>query len=257
MKKVNLSFFSLFLLLASSYSHAVDPSDTALIQRLNDELGMKWVKVEPGCFYMGSPDSEVGRFDNEHYQKICLKKAFYMSQTEVTQQQWYQVVATQPSYFSDCGEHCPVESVSWNDVHSFMDTLYLKYHRHFQLPSEQQWEYAARTGAKSAVANQQLTTTDCEYDKNLDAVAWYCYNAKNRTHPVAMKQPNAWGLYDMQGNVWEWVESLYTDDKKQYRVFRGGSMDDNARAQRLASRRRRDADSKHHYLGFRVIFLSR
>jgi len=235
-------------------------------QQLNlikDELNMEFIIIKAGCFFMGSPDSEKGRFTNETLFRSCLSKDYLIAKTEITQKQWTTIMAQNPAYFSQCGEQCPVESISWNDIQQYLKKLSQQYSLHFRLPTEQQWEFAARAGNQGAVANHQLKVINCDNDENLNAIAWYCFNSQAHTHPVAQKKANAWGLYDMQGNVWEWVADIYQQNPKNtlppekisnsFHVFRGGSIDDNARAQRLASRRKRPADSRQHYLGFRLL----
>jgi len=123
-----------------------------------------------------------------------------MQTTEVTQGQWRAVMGSNPAYFQNCGDDCPVEQVSWDDIQTFIAVLNTRGEGIYRLPTEAEWEYAARAGSTAALANGGTTVTDCSYDQNLDAMGWYCGNAASKTHPVAQKQPNAWGLYDMHGN---------------------------------------------------------
>ena len=149
------------------------------------EFAFRWCPA--GTFTMGAPTSEEGLY-NETQHEVTLTKGFWMLETEVTQKQWKAVMGTNPSFFK--GDDLPVESVSWNDCQEFCEKTGL------QLPTEAQWEYACRAG-----------TTDA-YAGNLDEMAWYYSNSGNKTHPVGTKKPNAWGLYDMHGNVWEVVSGL-------------------------------------------------
>ena len=135
-----------------------------------------------------------------------------MGKTEVTQGQWRAVMGNNPSSFKNCGDNCPVENVSWNDIKDFIQKLNVKTGKQYRLPSEAEWEYACRAGGQHRYCGSN----------NLDAVAWYEGNSGGSTHPVAGKQPNAFGLYDMTGNVWEWVEDCYSGDCAN-RVLRGGS----------------------------------
>ena len=162
----------------------------------------------------------------------------------MTQEQWQAVMGTNPSRFPGDPKR-PVESVSWNDAQEFLRQLSEKEGKLYRLPTEAEWEYAARAGSKA---------TYCFGDdaKLLREYAWYGENSGNRTHPVGQLKPNAWGLYDMHGNVWEWVQDWYTADYYQqsafidlqgpeergYRVLRGGSWVDEAGNVRVAYRRR-------------------
>ena len=132
-----------------------------------------------------------------------------MQTTEVTQGQWRSVMGSNPSDFANCGNNCPVENVSWDDIQSFITAMNQRGDGTYRLPTEAEWEYAARAGSTSAFANGGISVTDCSYDPNLDAMGWYCGNASSTTHSVGGKQPNAWGLYDMHGNVWEWCQDWY------------------------------------------------
>jgi formylglycine-generating enzyme required for sulfatase activity len=153
-----------------------------------------------------------------------------------------------PSYFSSCGEDCPVERVSWEDVQEFIRRLNQRENSNrYRLPTEAEWEYAARAGSTTAFANGEIRDTGCR-DPNLDKIGWYCGNSGEKTHPVARKQPNAWGLHDMHGNVWEWCRDWEGDYPSaavtdptgplsgEYRVVRGGSWTRGARRCRSAFR---------------------
>jgi formylglycine-generating enzyme required for sulfatase activity len=178
-----------------------------------------------GTFQMGSTN---GNSDERPVHTVNITKAFYMQKTEVTQGQWRAVMGTNPSWFSDCGDTCPVEQVSWNDIQGFLTALNaMDPGKNYRLPTEAEWEYAARAG----------TTGDYGGTGVLDQMGWYSDNSGSQTHPVAQKQPNHWGLYDMHGNVWEWVQDWYsatyysvspTNDPQgpatgTSRVLRGGS----------------------------------
>ncbi|MFC1816055.1 formylglycine-generating enzyme family protein [Thermodesulfobacteriota bacterium] len=108
------------------------------------------------------------------------------------------------SYFKNCGDDCPVENVSWSDAQEFIRKLNQRESSGtYRLPTKAEWEPAARAWSDTAFANGGISELKCGYDNNLDAMGWYCGNANRKTHAVAQKQPNAWGLYDMHGNVWE------------------------------------------------------
>jgi len=195
-----------------------DPSNSVMIkteivpvkEQIIKSLGMTFVYISQGSFMMGSPTDELGRWDNEIQHQVTLTKGYFMQTTEVTQGQWKAVMGSNPSYFQNCGNDCPVEQVSWNDVQEFIELLNQKESTNkYRLPTEAEWEYAARAGSSSAFANGNISEKYCDYDPNLDAMGWYCGNAERKTHLVAQKQPNAWGLYDMHGNVWEWCHDWY------------------------------------------------
>ena len=215
-------------------------------------LGMTFVRIPAGTFMMGSPEDELGAYEDEWPRhEVTLTQEFYMMTTEVTQAQWETVMGSNPSYRDECGGSCPVEMVSWNDIQDFIAALNALDGRTYRLPTEAEWEYAARAGTTTAFYNGDITETGCGFDPNLDAIGWYYGNSGSTTHPVAQKQPNAWGLYDMAGNVWEWVEddghssydgapvdgSAWVDSPMASdRVIRGGSSHDDARKCRSASR---------------------
>jgi formylglycine-generating enzyme required for sulfatase activity len=189
---------------------------------------------------MGSPPAEPGRRDNENQRRVVLSRGYYLQTTEVTQGQWKTVMGTNPSRFKDCGDDCPVERVSWNDIQSFIRKLNKRggniFHR---LPTEAEWEFAARDrGGAHLYAGSN----------DIDMVAWYSGNSNGRTHPVGLKMPNSLGLYDMSGNVYEWCRDWYGDyaegtvtdplgpSSGGHRVLRGGCWYYDERSCRVAVR---------------------
>jgi formylglycine-generating enzyme required for sulfatase activity len=152
------------------------------------------VRIPAGSFMMGS-----NQYPSEQpVHRVSIDYDFEMGRTEVTQGLWKAVMGNNPSNFKACGDNCPVEQVSWDDAQAFIGELNAQTGKHYRLPTESEWEYACRAG------------TDSEYCGNSVAgVAWYEANSDKQTHPVATKRANAWGLYDMSGNVWEWVEDKY------------------------------------------------
>jgi len=234
-----------------------------------NSLGQTFVLIPAGTFTMGSPADEPGRYSDEGPQhQVTLTQSFYMQTTEVTQAQWEAVMGTNQSYFSGCSS-CPIENVSWNDAQVFIGLLNARGEGIYSLPTEAQWEYAARAGSTTAFYNGGITETESGYDPNLDAIAWYTYNSGGKTHPVAQKAPNAWGLYDMLGNVYEfchdWFNSSYYDSTPttdpmgpstgSSRVARSGSWNSTARFCRSARRSSNSVtpDRTFSYFGFRLL----
>jgi formylglycine-generating enzyme required for sulfatase activity len=251
---------------------------------ITNALGMEFNLIAPGVFIMGSPSKEPGRYGDEARHQVTLTKGYYMQTTEVTQGQWKAVMGDNPSYFKNCGDNCPVEQVSWYDVQEFIEKLNAQEGADvYRLPTEAEWEYAANAGSLEAIANGALTQTGCEWDRNLSPMGWYCGNSEVKyagcldtsgwggpkcagTHPVAKKKPNAWGLYDMHGNVWEWCEDWYGDyptsavtdptgpASGDTKVLRGGSWINYARFSRSASRFDSVPSLKYGNSGFRLVF---
>jgi formylglycine-generating enzyme required for sulfatase activity len=226
-----------------------------------------YVRIAPATFTMGSPTSEEGNEDDETQHSVTITRGYCMKATEVTQGEWQAVMGNNPSGFKNCGANCPVEQVSWDDAVGYANALSRREGlpecyagstftgltcTGYRLPTEAEWEYAARAG-----------TTGATYE-NLDRVAWYNQTAGLTTYIVRQKQPNAWGLYDMLGNVWEWTNDWYdtypssvTDPtgptNGSYRVSRGVSWRDNARNARAANRYENTAASRVNHLGFRLV----
>lgn len=159
------------------------------------------VLIKGGCFQMGSPKTEVGRDSDERQHRVCVE-AFEIGQYEVTQGQWQAVMGDNPSAFNS-GDHYPVESVSWDDIQTYLEKLNQQTGQQYRLPTEAEWEYACRGG----VEGQRYCGGD-----DVDRVAWYRENSDGRTHPVGQKAANGYGLYDMSGNVWEWTCSVYMEN---------------------------------------------
>ncbi len=217
------------------------------------DLDMIW--IEPGTFMMGSPEDELGRYDNEVLHQVTLTMGYWLGQYEVTQTQYEAVTGTNPSKFK--GTDLPVENVSWNDAMAFCEKLTeqelmagrLPKGYKYTLPTEAQWEYACRAGTTTALNSGKNLTSAYECPE-VDEVSWYKYNSNDTTHQVGQKKLNAWSLYDMHGNVWEWCLDWYGDysisavtdplgpSSGSYRVVRGGSWDyyDDAKNNRSAVR---------------------
>ncbi len=217
-------------------------------------IGMELVFVPPGDFMMGSDKSD----DERPVHRVKIRDGFWMGKYEVTQGQWRAVMGSNPSDFKDCGDNCPVDNVSWNDAVEFIGKLNEKNDGlRYSLPSEAEWEYAARAG----------TTSD--WYGNLGEIAWYSANSGGKTHPVGEKKPNAFGLYDMSGNVREWVQDIYSGNgyvglptdgsanvtigDSTLRVLRGGSWGYFADITRSAIRIRLDPSKRYNFNSFRVL----
>ena len=163
-------------------------------------VSMEFVKIVPGEFMMGCSVGDIDCNDDERpIHRVQITKPFEIAKYEVTQAQWQAVMASNPSTIK--GDDHPVETISKNEAHDFLNKLNERNDGyHYRLPTEAEWEYAARAG-----------TTE-PYAGRLDEIAWYAGNSEDETHPVGKKKPNAWGLYDMQGNVRELVEDWYARD---------------------------------------------
>jgi formylglycine-generating enzyme required for sulfatase activity len=227
--------------------------------------GFSSAAVSAGTFMMGSPEDEPGRNPDETQHEVTLRRGFYLQTTPVTQKQWKLVMGKELSAFGNEGDTCPVVGVSWDEVQEFLKKLNALGDAGYRLPTEAEWEYACRAGTASAFANGDIAERFCGHDACLDAVGWYCGNSGRKVHPVARKAPNAWGLYDMHGNVWEWCQDWYGEYPAAPqmdplgaafgpgRVVRGGSWFNNAQNCRSACRFYLPPNSKSDFLGFRLV----
>jgi formylglycine-generating enzyme required for sulfatase activity len=210
------------------------------------------VVIPAGGFQMGAQGSGEDALPVHH---VKINSAFALATTEVTQGQWKWIMGNNPSFFLNCGDDCPVEKVSWDVVHEFIQQLNARTGQQYRLPSEAEWEYACRAGEDTLYCG----------GSDAESVAWFNRNASRKTHPVAGKQANAWGLYDMSGNVWEWVEdghhdtydgapaegSAWGSDKRQ-RVVRGGAWGYAVNVLRVSNRGRQDRVTAAINTGFRL-----
>ena len=210
------------------------------------------VGVQGGTFQMGSNDGEN---DEKPVHSVTLS-SYYIGQTEVTQALWKAVMGSNPSNFK--GDNLPVEQVSWNDCQTFIRYLNQLTGQRFRLPTEAEWEFAAKGGRHSRGFTYSGNT-------NIDYVAWYTDNSGSKTHPVAQKQVNELGIYDMSGNVREWCQDWYGSYSSSAqtnptgptsgsdRVHRGGSWLNSARYCRTAIRNDNNPDNGFIYLGLRLV----
>ncbi len=215
---------------------------------------IEMVFVEGGIFQMGS---NSGGSDEKPVHTVRIK-SFYIGKYEVTQKQWREVMEKNPSRFSGC-DNCPVENVSWNDVQEFISKLNAKTGMNYRLPTEAEWEYAARGGNKSRWYKYSGSN-------KVGDVAWYYENSEKKTHAIGFRQSNELGIYDMSGNVWEWCSDKYShiyykvtpvDNPKgpytsDYKVLRGGSWFNNEDSCRTANRNRLTTDFSYFNIGFRL-----
>ena len=228
----------------------------------SDSLGIEFVPIPPGEFRMGST-SRVADDNEQPVTQVRISKGFYLGKYEVTQAQWKAVMGSNPSRFDACGPNCPVENVSWNDAQAFIKKLNSKDGKQrYRLPTEAEWEYAARAGSVTAyswgneIGRNRANCRGCgsQWDGE-------------KTAPVGSFSPNAWGLHDMHGNVWEWVQdcwndtyhgaptdgSAWTSGSCGRRVVRGGSWSNGPENLRAAFRLRNTTGSRYNdSFGFRV-----
>lgn len=251
-------------------------SDQSLTQDLSFTINgesFEMVFVEGGTFVMGCTREQGGDCeDNEKPTHEETLPSFYIGKFEVTQKLWKAVMDSDPyrSYNSDCDD-CPVEQISWKDTQEFINKLNILTYKTFRLPTEVEWEYAARGGKRSKGYKYSGSN-------NLNEVAWYIENYqensagnKGTTHPVGMKKPNELGLYDMSGNVWEWCSDWYTKEyfqngkaihpgwpfKGTYlyfrRILRGGSWGGTAKGCRVSYCDYLIENYRDEYGGFRIV----
>ncbi|HYA85568.1 MAG TPA: formylglycine-generating enzyme family protein [Nitrospirota bacterium] len=248
-----------YLTLPVTYATAAAKESTVDEYSYTDPAtGMEFVLVKGGCYQMG--DTFGDGYQNEKpVHEVCVND-FYIGKFEVTQGQWKTVQDDNPSYFSKCGDNCPVEQVSWDDAQKFIRRMNKRTGKTYRLLTEAEWEFAARSGGKKE--KYAGTSNDLE----LGDYAWYSTNSDKQTHPVGQKRPNGIGIYDMSGNVWEWVQDIYSDTayslhsrnnpiyagSGENRVRRGGGWIRDAGSVRAANRDDAPPDYRSSGQGFRL-----
>lgn len=258
--------FSLILLLFmattmfSSYTLFAEEPDPGTLKeiRLDDQTILRFRWCPKGSFIMGSPLSEKNRDDSEIQHKVSFSSGFWILETEITQKIYRSIMGKNPSQFR--GDQLPVDSVSWIDTKIFLQKINDRYKSmvkgSFALPTEAQWEYACRAGSTGP------------WSGKLDEIAWFGADRETgSTHPVGTKKPNAWGVHDMHGNLWEWTSDYYNDfgpdpvwDPKGpdlsdsgVRIDRGGCWDSTPDYCRSAHRGVYEPDRQSPFVGFRIV----
>jgi len=224
-------------------------------RKIHEKIAGEFVLVKGGCYRMGDTFG-VGRPDELPVHEVCADD-FYLGKYEVTQGQWQGVMGYNPAYHKN-GDEYPVEQVSWNDVQGFIQKLNDKTGQFYRLPTEAEWEYAARSGGKPEKYSG---------GGSVDAVAWYRSTSGGKTHPVGTKAPNGLGIHDMSGNVWEWVQDWYGSgyyggsprhnpkgpSSGTHRVARGGGWSAEAESCGSTDREYLIPAGGNNYMGFRLV----
>ena len=223
---------------------------------------LEMVRISAGTFQMGVPSAEAYSIFDGQIHKVTITKDFYIGKYEVTQKQWEKVIAENPCNFKN-GENYPIESVSWEAIckkDGFLDKLNALTGKAFRLPTEAEWEYAARGGTQTS-----FFWSDDPSFKLLDEYAWHKGNSDKMTHPVGQKKPNAYGLYDTSGNVTEWCSDWCGNYPKDavidpagpatgdQRIARGGSWYNEAQVCRVAERSAYYPEFSSFITGFRLV----
>jgi formylglycine-generating enzyme required for sulfatase activity len=227
------------------------------------------VLLPAGKYAMGSPTSEPARMSTEGPQRQVTVQGFLMGKTEVTQAQWVAIMGSNPSFNKKCGMNCPVDRVSWREAQQYVQKLTAATGERYSLPSEAQWEYAARAGTSTPFSTgNTITTSQANFNGSTGYNGSAAGEFRDKSIPVASFAPNAFGLHDMHGNLWEWVQDNWHDDYKkaptdgtawetndgsQERVARGGSWDNSPLFLRSAYRAMANETDKNFFYGFRVV----
>jgi formylglycine-generating enzyme required for sulfatase activity len=242
---------------ASSNMVGSSTSGSVITIPVKDGISIEMVKVEAGSFNMGAtPEMQNPDEDEKPVHRVTLTNNYYIGKYEVTQALWKTVMGNKSSRFK--GDNLPVEKVSWNNCQKFISKLNKLTGKSFCLPTEAEWEFAARGGKKSRGYQYSGSNT-------LGDVAWYEGNSGSKTHAVGTKQPNELGIYDMTGNVYEWCQDWYGSYSSSpqtnpigavsgsCRVYRGGCWVSSARNCRTSYRGRRTPDFRYGFLGLRLV----
>jgi len=248
-------------------NHAGNAQQKDSSKTFTNSIGMKFVWIPPGTFIMGSPKVEQQRRDDETQHKVTLTKGFYMGVYLVTQEQWQEIMGNNSSRFKG-QKNLPVDAVSWDDCQEFIKKLREKEKKLYRLPTEAEWEYACRSGTTTPFHfGETITTEQANYNGNFTYGNGKNGVFRNKTTPTGIFPANAWGLYDMHGNVYQWCQDGYwkyppTDVVDPHgstidnnRVLRGGSWRDEPGFCRSAVRGLDRPDTRWGgFIGFRVCF---
>jgi formylglycine-generating enzyme required for sulfatase activity len=228
--------------------------------------GLRFVLIQPGQFVMGSPSAEPGRQRDEISHNVVISRSFYISATEVTQGQWQKIMGYNPSTFRKAGMDAPVEQVSWNEIQVFLARLNAPRNGKFRLPTEAEWEYTCRAGTTTAYAfGDRISPAQANYDGRYPLPGQDQGRYRGATTRVGSFEANAWGVFDMHGNVWEWCADEYCDYpskpstdpfntcSSKLNVIRGGSWYFGADSARSAMRYTHEPQLKGFSIGFRVV----
>ena len=251
---VKLQFDSIVTVETIEVAHGGNNEYVIDLSNTLDPFHNQLVYIKGGSFKMGDLFGD-GNPEEKPVHPVSVSD-FYLSKFEVTQSQWQAIMGSNPSHFKDC-PNCPVERVSWNDVQEFIEKVNELTGKNYRLPSEAEWEYAAKGGEK---------TMGYRYAgrNNINFVSWYSGNSGNKTNPVGKKEPNELGLYDMSGNVWEWVNDwfgYYTNspkdnpigpDKGDFKIVKGGSWFGYIGGSRVSCRGSDEPVNRRSYIGFRI-----
>jgi formylglycine-generating enzyme required for sulfatase activity len=224
------------------------PPTVIKLPEMATQVGIRLVKVPSGSFWFGSPVTEEGHVADEVLRQVTIKDQFFVSISVVTQEQYSFVMHANPRDTRWLGQDMPVQNVSWNDASEFCMRLSEIEHRHFRLPTEVEWEYVCRAGSNGPF-------NEVARPENL---GWYAENSGMAIHPVMQKWPNAWGLFDMHGNVFQWCSDAYRSNVAKeptpaFHVLRGGSAFSPIAECRSASRRLAVENVPFPTYGFRVV----
>jgi formylglycine-generating enzyme required for sulfatase activity len=259
-----LSFIVVFLLastfiISSFFSQRNSKTKEVTLEYTSPAIGATFVSIKPGSFSMGSPWTESYRVDNETQHQVKITAPFYIQTTPVTQGQWRLVMGNNPSYIKDCGDDCPVDNVSWNEAQEFISKLNKSENtRKYRLPTEAEWEYSARAGTRTPFyTGQSLSKNQANFLTSGQAPL---------PIRVANFAPNNWGLYDMHGNVSQWVLDWFGNYSKDdatdptgpengtHRVIRGCGYLTFLNHCRCAYRGAEPPTARNYNVGFRLVW---
>jgi len=262
---INIALYLFCSLLAygQNYLQQADTPHLANYIEVGINPILEMVAVQGGTFMMGCTSEQSSDCDDcEKPAHEVTVSSFYIGKYEVTQAQWRSIMVNNPSPSHFKGDSLPVEQVSWDDVQEFIHKLNEQTGKQYRLPTEAEWEFAARGGVKS-------NGNKYSGSNNLEDVAWYSKNSENITHPVGQKQSNELDIYDMSGNVWEWCNDWFGNysNKAQtnpqghsfglYRIYRGGSWYSYSRLVRVSYRISSSSADRDYCLGFRLACSSK